>query len=84
MSISKAATNDVVAAAPSNNGGVVALGINCTPMANSAKAAISTMEMMRPRTSAGSSSARLSSQKNSGTAANLTMMLVSRNARDHA
>ena len=42
---------------------------------------MSTTAIITPRTSAGSSSASLSSQKNSGIAANLTQTLVKSSAR---
>ena len=45
---------------------------------------MSTTAMITPSTRAGSSSASLSSQKNSGMAASLTQMLVKRSARDHS
>jgi len=82
VSISKAARNDVATAIPSHKPcGVRDAGDACVATYNSPKAAISTTAIIRPSTTAGTSSARVSSQKNSGTAASLTQMLVSNNAR---
>ena len=75
-SISNAAANEVAAAMPSHNpAGANAAGFACPIAYNSPNAPISMTAMIRPNTSAGTSSASLSSQKNSGIAASLTQTL---------
>src|ERR1019366_9281057 len=81
-SIRKDAINDGAAAIPSQSPcGVIRKGEDRAATYSSPNAPISITARIKPRTSAGTSSAKRNNQKESGNAANLTQMLVSSNAR---